>query len=163
MLIVKVNLILRSCLCNYSDVYILLSAAITDPNTTAAGENQNKRKSLIIKNCASFTNSISEIDNTKIDNAKDIDIVMSRYNLIEYSVNYSESSRSLWNYLRDEPFLNADGTIVYFPANNNDSASFNFENKTAGIIKNDRTKKFKFWLSLKYLSKFFWKSYFNLV
>ena len=41
--------------------------------------------------------------NTQIDNAKDIDIVMPMYNLIEYSNNYSKASASLWQYDRDEP------------------------------------------------------------
>ena len=49
-------------------------------------------KNIIIKNCAPFTNCISEINNTQTDNAKDIDIVMSLYNLIEYSDNYSKKS-----------------------------------------------------------------------
>ena len=41
--------------------------------------------------------------NPQIDNAKDIDIVMPMYNLIEYSNNYSKASASLWQYDRDEP------------------------------------------------------------
>ena len=39
-------------------------------------------------NCALFTDCISEINNSQIDNAKDIDVVMPMYNLIEYSDNY---------------------------------------------------------------------------
>ena len=46
----------------------------------------------------SFTNYISEVNNTQIDNAKDIDIVMSMYNLIEYSDYYSKTSGILWHY-----------------------------------------------------------------
>ena len=45
-------------------------------------------KKVIFKNCTPFTNCISEINNTLVDNAKDIDIVMPMYNLIEYSDNY---------------------------------------------------------------------------
>ena len=45
----------------------------------------------------------SGINNTEIDNAKDIDILMAMYNLIEYSDNYSKTSGSLWQYYRDEP------------------------------------------------------------
>ena len=48
-------------------------------------------------NCKSKTNKI------EIDNAKDIDIVMPMYNLIEYSDNYSKTSGSFWQYYRDEP------------------------------------------------------------
>ena len=53
-------------------------------------------KKVIFKNCAPFTNCISEINNTQIDNAKDIDIVMPMYNLKEYSNNYLKTSRILW-------------------------------------------------------------------
>ena len=35
-----------------------------------------------IKNCAPFTNCISEINDTQINNAKNIDIVMPMYNLV---------------------------------------------------------------------------------
>ena len=94
---------LRSSLCDYSGD-ILVSATITVPNT-AVGAAANKIKNIVIKNCASFTNCISEINNTQIDNAKDIDVVMPMYSLIEYSDNYSKTSVSLWQYYRDEPFL----------------------------------------------------------
>ena len=55
-------------------------------------------KGVAFKNCASFTNCISEINNTQIDNAKDIDIVMPMYNLTEYNDNYSKTSGGLWQY-----------------------------------------------------------------
>ena len=42
------------------------------------------------------------MNNSQIDNAKDIDVVMPLHNLIEYSNNYSETSESLWQYYRDE-------------------------------------------------------------
>ena len=57
---------LRSSLCDYSDAYILVSATITVPNTGTAA-NPSYKKNIIIKNCASFTNCISEINNTQID------------------------------------------------------------------------------------------------
>ena len=44
----------------------------------------------------------SRTNNTEIDNAQDTDIVMPMYNLIEYSDNYSKTSRSLWQYYKDE-------------------------------------------------------------
>ena len=80
--------VLKSRLCVYSDAYILLSGTITAPKreiTTAP----NNRKNIIIENCVSFTDCISEINNTQIDNANDTDIVMPMYDLIEYSDNYS--------------------------------------------------------------------------
>ena len=72
---------LRSSLCNYNNAYILLSAIITVAATAG-----NNRK--IIKNFAPFTNCISEVNNTQIDNAKDFGIAMTMYNLIEYSDDY---------------------------------------------------------------------------
>ena len=67
-------------------------------NNTAVGAPaaNNTNKKVIFKNCAPFTNCISKINNTDIDNAKYIDIVMPMYNLIEYSDNYSKTSGSLW-------------------------------------------------------------------
>ena len=49
----------------------------------------------MFKNCAPFPNCISEINNTQVDNAKDIDIVIPIYNVIEYSDNYSKPSGSM--------------------------------------------------------------------
>ena len=88
---------LKSSLCDYIDAYILVKRTISVNNTAAAGAsaNDNDRK-VIFKNCAPFTNCISEINNTQIDNAEDIDIVMPMYNLTEYSDNYARTTGSLW-------------------------------------------------------------------
>ena len=94
---------LKSRLCDISDAYILVSGTIEIPSTGTAAA-PNKRKNIITKNCAPFTDCISQINNTHIDNAKDIDIVMPMYNLIEYSNNYSKTTGGLWQYCRDEPF-----------------------------------------------------------
>ena len=60
------------------------------------------RKMLVFKNNAPFSSCISKIINKFIDNIEDLDIVMSMYNLLEYSENYSMSSGRLWNHYRDE-------------------------------------------------------------
>ena len=87
---------LKSSLCDYSDAYILVKGIITVNNTTAAGADANNtNKKVMFKNCAPFTNCISEINNVQVDNAKDIDIVMPMYNLIEYSDNYAKTSGTL--------------------------------------------------------------------
>ena len=68
---------LRSNLCDYSDTYILVKGNITVNNTAAHGAAANNTgKKVIFKNCAPFTNCISKINNTQIDNAEYIDIVM---------------------------------------------------------------------------------------
>ena len=51
--------------------------------------------------------------------AKNIDVVMPVYNLIEHSDNYLETSGSLWQYYRVEPALDANDTVIDFPAENN--------------------------------------------
>ena len=51
-----------------------------------------RNKGVISKNCAPFSDCISETNNTQINNAKYIDVVMPMYNLIEYSDIYSETS-----------------------------------------------------------------------
>ena len=48
-------------------------------------------------------NAKSRINNTGIDTAQGIDIVMPMNNLIECSGNYLKTSRSLWQYYKDEP------------------------------------------------------------
>ena len=97
---------LRSNLCDYADAYILVKGTITITgagNDDAAKRLDERNKGVIFKNCAPFTKCISRINNTDIDTAQDIDIVMPMYNLIEYSHNYSKTSGSLWKYHKDEP------------------------------------------------------------
>ena len=66
---------LKSSLCDYSDPYILVKGTIALNNTAAADANgNNTNKKVIFKNCTPFTNCISEINNTQVDNAKDIDL-----------------------------------------------------------------------------------------
>ena len=77
---------------------------------------------------------------------------MPMYNLIEYSDNYSKTSRNLWQFYRDELFINNNGAIADFPADNNSSASIEFKTKIAGRIGNDGTKNVKIRVLLNYLS-----------
>ena len=128
---------LKSSLCDYSDAYILVKGAVTVADMSAAGAAaKNINKKVIFENCAPFTNCISEINNTQIDNAKDIDIVMPMYNLIEYSDNYSKTSGSLWQYCKDIPAVDNNGNIAIFnEANATDS--FNSKAKITGQTDND--------------------------
>ena len=93
---------LRSNLCDYADAYILVEGSIT---ITGAGDGYAAKrldeinKGVIFKNC---TKCISRINNTDIDNAQDVNIVMLMYNLIECSDNYSKTSGSLWQYYKDD-------------------------------------------------------------
>ena len=74
---------LRSSLCDYSDAYILVKGNISINNTGTPAAPNNRNKKVIFKNCAPFTNCISKINNTQIDNAKYIDRIMPMNNLIE--------------------------------------------------------------------------------
>ena len=78
---------IRSNLCDYSDSYLLVKVTITVLNPLAAGgAANNSNKKVIFKNCAPFTDCITEINNTQIDDAQKIDVVMPMYNLIEHSI-----------------------------------------------------------------------------
>ena len=85
---------LKCSLCDYSDAYLFVKGKITITGRGAdAAAGQADERDVAFKNCAPFTNCISEINNTQVDNAKDIDIVMPMYNLIEYSDNYAKKIR----------------------------------------------------------------------
>ena len=119
-------LMLRSNLCNYSDAYILVKGTIT---VTAPGDKRNTP--LILKNNAPFVSCVTRINGELIEDADDLDIVMSMYNLLEYSKNYRKTIGSLYNYYRDELSDDADD-------NNFDnikvinSNTFRYKNKIIG-------------------------------
>ena len=71
---------LRSDLCDFREMKGKVT--VTNPNNDAHD------KKLAFKNNAPFVSCISKINNTLIDNAKDLDAVMPMYNLLEYSKNY---------------------------------------------------------------------------
>ena len=89
------TLMIRSRLCDYSDAYILFKGTITVENTGAAAVLNNRNKKVIFKNCALFTDCISETNNIEIDHSKNIGVVMPMHNLKEYSNNYTKISGSL--------------------------------------------------------------------
>ena len=69
-----ISSILKSNSYGYSDVYIVVSGTITVAELAASGGNNDIE--VVFKTRAQFIDCISEINNTQIDNAKDIDIVM---------------------------------------------------------------------------------------
>ena len=146
---------LKSSLCDYSDGYILVRGKITivgAGNDAAARQADERNKGVVFKNFAPFINCISEINNTQIDNAKDIDIVMPIYNLIEYSDNYAKTTGSLWQYFRDELVDDDDDDDI------GDSKSFKSKTKITGKTPNDDNEKdVEIMVPLKYLSTF-WRT-----
>ena len=121
---------------------------ITGAGDDAAVRQADERdKGVAFKNCAPFINCISEINNTQVDNAKDIDIVMPMYNLIEYSDNYVKTSGSLWKYYRDKPNDNLE-----------DSKSSKSKIKIIGKTPNNGNERdVEIMVPLKYLS-IFWRT-----
>ena len=76
---------IRSSLCDYSDVNILSKETITIVNTAASDTvKNNTNKKVIFKFCAPFTDCIMEINNAQLDDVKKIDIVMPMYHSKEY-------------------------------------------------------------------------------
>ena len=61
---------------------------------TIEGDNDNKtrNKKLIFKNTASFRSCIWKINEKVVGSGEDLDIVMTMYNMLEYSGNYSMAS-----------------------------------------------------------------------
>ena len=119
----------------------------TLPFSSAAGNNTNKN--VMLKNWAQFTDCIIKINNTQVDNAKENDMVIPIYNLIEFTDNYSNISGSLWRYYRHEPSLNSgENNIVDFTTVNPGSKSFRFKQKITNETDNTRlTKQVKIMLS----------------
>ena len=100
---------------------------------------------------------ISEVNNTQVDNAKDIDIVIPMYNLIEYSNNYSKTSGRLWQYCKDTLAVNNNGDIVDFNGANA-TDSFNFKAKITGQTDDDgEINNVEIMVPLKHLSNF-WRT-----
>ena len=160
---------LRSNLCDYSDAYMLVKGTIT---VTAPGANNDadnirdkRNRPLILKNNVPFVSCITRINGELIEDADDLDIVLSMYNLLKYSKNYRKTIGSLYNYYRDELSDDADD-------NNFDnikvinSNTFKYKNKIIGktynvdagaqgydVNKND-TQEIELTIPLKYLGNF---------
>ena len=88
---------LRADLCDYSNVYIVAKEDITLKGDADAN---NRGKNVAFKNNTPFINCISKINGVKTDNADDLGVVLSMYNLFEYSKNYRKTMGSLGNYYR---------------------------------------------------------------
>ena len=136
--------VMNSSLCDYSDSYELMSGTIT---ITGAGDDDaakradERDKEVMFKTFPPFTDCISEINNTQVDHAKGIDVVMPMYDLIEYSNNYSKISKILWQYYRNEQ----NATLT-------EPEWFKFKASIAGSTPdNGNTKNAKIAAPLKYL------------
>ena len=133
-------------LCDYSDANIVVKGT-----STAEGDNNaNKRnRNLAFKNNAPFIYCISKLNDVKIGNTEDVDVVMLMYNLLEYSKDYRKTTGSAWNYYRDKPSN---------PLSSNPE-SFKYKTSITGKTpeNNDSLTNVKVVILLKFLSNF-WKS-----
>ena len=91
---------LRPDLCDYSDVYIVVTRVVTVSADEKDRDEMNR--DFVLKHNAPFISCISKINGLLIENAEGLDVVMPMYNFLEYSKNYSKISGSRWNYYRDE-------------------------------------------------------------
>ena len=104
--------ILKSSICDYNNAYILARG-----NITIMGHQVTQ---VAFKSCAPFTKYITKFDGATVDDVEDLDLVMTVYNLIEFSSNYSEATGCLWFYSKDEANnFNAD-----IGNNNNNNNNF---------------------------------------
>ena len=118
-----------------------------DKEHTQAVAADSNDKQLIFKNCVSFNDCNSKINDTQVDNAKELDVVMSMYNVVEYTNNYTKTSGSLWQYCRNEPNDNMT----------HEAESFNkFRSKCKINAGNVGTANVEIVVTLKYLISF-WK------
>ena len=131
---------LLSYLWDFRYAYIHVKETITVSNTAVAGAIiNNVDKKVICKICAPFTDFISEINNTQMHNAKDIDVVIPVHQLIEYSVIYSETSRSLLHYHRHKLDADENYNIVEFTNTTAITNYFKFKEKITDKTENDGT------------------------
>ena len=77
-------------MCDYSYAYIVVKYRINVAGITDANE---RNKELVLNHNAWLRSWISKNNNTLIDNAEYLDIVMSMYSLLNYGDNYHMTSR----------------------------------------------------------------------
>ena len=88
---------LRSDLCDFSDTYIVVKGEVT---ITGGSNSSRKNRPLAFKNNAPFIGCILKINNTLIDNAEDLDILMPMYNLLEYNkINTKKLQKNNWKFV----------------------------------------------------------------
>ena len=89
---------------------------------------------VVFKNSAPFARCVTHINDEHVEIAKNLDIIIPMYNLIEYSDNYADSSRSLNQFKRDESSINNAGNILNVALDN--STSFKYKASLLGKATN---------------------------
>ena len=105
------------------------------------------------KNCTPFIKCFTKAHRTTITDAEDLNLVLSMYNLIDYSLNYSDTADILWFQSKDEA-TNFDADIANIDAFNSLTYKAKFLGNTVVHGANGFLKNIKIALPLKYLSNF---------
>ena len=151
-----------------TEILLLLKKTFTandfeTPNNTAdnvtatntANNNAFGDKKLVFINNAPFINCVSKINDVKIDNAEDLDVVMSMHNLLEYSKKYKKTTGSLWNYYRDQPSSTIGANNITHSILNSKSFDYKASFMENGVTHHNLTKSdVKVVVPLKHLSNF---------
>ena len=143
--------VIKPNLCDYADAYIL----VTCNAKIIGGNNINTR--FCFKDTP-FTRSVIHLNETHIETAENLELVMTYYNLIEYSDNYQDTVGSLYQFKRDEqPFDNNETNIVNVTTAN--SSCFKYK---SSLIDRSTTEDggaganaYRISVPLKYISSFF--------
>ena len=86
---------------------------------------------------------------------KNLNVVVSVYNLLEYSKNYRKTTRILWNYYRNEPGSGTYANNITRSISNSNSFDYKSNFIEDGIRQNNLTKNdVKIAVPLKHLSNF---------
>ena len=146
---------LKSSLGDYSDASILVSETISATNTkvqdTDANDNNIK---VVLKDYALFTDCINEVNNTQVDNAKILDVVIPMYNLIEYNDKFYGNTIEMSYLLIMILVLLIYLLITYV---NHNSNSLQFKQKAVIQTGTSGRKKVNIVVPFKYISNF-WRT-----
>ena len=109
--------IVKTFLCDYSDVYILVTR-----NIKVEPADDDTR--VVIKNCHPFTRASFKLNDEQVDSADNLGLTMNLHNMLEYSDNYADTIGSLYQYKRPEQnkVNNALADLTV-----NDSSSFKYQ------------------------------------
>ena len=125
---------LRSDLCDFSDVYIVVKGTITLTKTHERRFIDIRNRFSAFRDNAPFINCTSNINYVLIENAGDLDVVMPVQKLLEHSKNYRKTTSSFQNYYRDEP--NNLPTNNYNADHITNSKSFKYKSSITGKTSN---------------------------
>ena len=126
---------MRNDLRDFNDAYIVFTGKITATNLGNDDNVYNRKGSS--KHSSPFFNCTLKINSQLIEDAQDLDIVISIYNLLYYSKNFRKTAGSFWNHYPDMPKSGHDNNAnlrqrIIYPIK--DSKSFNYKTKLVGNV-----------------------------